>query len=164
MARRMRAIKIEGADELRRTLSRMKVTREDVLPALLAGAEVIQASARGRVSVDEGDLRASIKTKILPGEPATVVVRPEYKSAGADDGTGSAGYHAHLVEFGTVERTLATPRTVTLGGKTVTITTTGTMPAKPFMRPAFDENSGRVAGKLKTSLWDVVQSKAREAT
>lgn len=52
---------------------------------------------------------------------------------------GSSAPHAHLVEFGTIERVLKKPRVVNLKGKMVTIKSTGRVKPNPFMRDAWDQ-------------------------
>jgi HK97 gp10 family phage protein len=61
--------------------------------------------------------------------------------------------HAHLVEFGTGPRSLKKPRTVLLGGRMVTITHTGQMPARPFLRPAFDAAKREALDIFATEVW-----------
>lgn len=53
---------------------------------------------------------------------------------------GATAPHAHLVEFGTVER-------FHKSGKSV-----GVMPAQPFIRPAFDAKKGAVLAAIKSEL------------
>jgi HK97 gp10 family phage protein len=55
------------------------------------------------------------------------------------------GAHGHLVEFGTGPR-------YHKSGKYV-----GIMPPEPFMRPAWDGNSGKVLGIMRDEIWSVLR-------
>lgn len=55
---------------------------------------------------------------------------------------GSNAPHAHLVEFGTVDRSLKKPRNVLFNGRWVTITHTGFVSPNPFLRNAWDAMKG----------------------
>jgi hypothetical protein len=59
--------------------------------------------------------------------------------------------HAHLVEYGTVER-------FHKGGKSV-----GVMPANPFVRPAWDASSGQALATIRTTLSSEIAKIARES-
>ena len=74
---------------------------------------------------------------------------------------GSSSPHAHLVEFGTTERTLDEPRTVNIGGNVVTITTTGRMSPNPFLRTAWDMNKEKAVEILGRELWEQIAKAAR---
>lgn len=68
------------------------------------------------------------------------------------------GHAAHLVEYGTAARKLDKPHLLTISGKTVFITHTGTMPAHPFMRPAYDATIGQVQEEVKKELYNILES------
>lgn len=57
---------------------------------------------------------------------------------------GSTDPLAHLIEFGTGERTMKGPVVAPISGRFVTVRRTGRMPARPFLRPAWDSNRGRI--------------------
>ena len=75
---------------------------------------------------------------------------------------GSTAPHAHLVEFGTVERFLAKAyiRTKNYRGRMKSIKidgrSTGIMPPDPFLRPAWDANKDEVLANLATAIRDEI--------
>lgn len=92
-----------------------------------------------------GNLTKSIgalSDRKLAGEPAAIVMGPRR-------GRGQKGHHAHLVEYGTGPRKLTKAVKAKVNGRWVTSTNTGTMPAFPFMRPAYDEKAQEVADNVK---------------
>lgn len=60
----------------------------------------------------------------------------------------STAPHAHLVEFGTVQRQPAMPHLAMLSGSLRIITSNGAMPANPFFRSSID-NSANQAQAMK---------------
>lgn len=87
---------------------------------LETAAGYVMGSARQKVPVDSGNLRSSIRVTRLKGDPKLNV--RVYAGNRKRRGEGGA-FYAHMVEFGTVK-----------------------MPAKPFLRPAFNECRGRIRG------------------
>ena len=88
-----------------------------------------------------GDLAKSIKIgKLKPsqrkGKPRDRTTVTAY--------VGSSDPAAHLVEFGTQERTLSSSIAAPVGGSVVMIQTTGRISANPFLRNAWDTNRGRL--------------------
>ncbi|TDK51140.1 HK97-gp10 family putative phage morphogenesis protein [Antarcticimicrobium luteum] len=65
---------------------------------------------------------------------------------------GSDAPHAHLYEFGTVERIQ------TKTGKSV-----GVMPARPFLRPAWDANAAGMLEVLKREVWAEIEKATERA-
>lgn len=115
-----------------------KVARQ----ATAAGAGVVRKAARTGAPKDTGNLRAAVVMKrvresSLSAEYVVAVRKGKARDVKeAKAGTGKLGkdaYYAHMVEFGTVK-----------------------MPAQPFMRPAFDNNtqaaSAAIAKRLKARL------------
>jgi hypothetical protein len=84
----------------------------------------------------------AISDRKLASEPAAIVMGPRR-------GRGHKGHHAHLVEYGTGPRKLLKPIRVKVRGVWQTVTQTGTMPAFPFMRPAYDQKAQEVADNVK---------------
>jgi HK97 gp10 family phage protein len=139
---------------------------EDVLAALPQkfGAKVLNDTlkksakplieeAKNLVKKKSGELAKSIGS--IPGRGKA---RGQQISVGPRRGGRYKGYHAHLVEYGTAMRKLDKPRLVTLNGKTVTITHTGSMPARPFMRPAYDAKIGAVQEEIKKEFRSILDS------
>lgn len=117
-----------------------------VAPALVKGAEEVAGKARqlAEASRDTGDLIESIQ--VTPPGGTT----PPYAEGGA---TATAhelqalvtvgdkdNRHSHLVEFGTVERHHKDGHP------------TGTMPARPFMLPAWRLAKARVERRVQTAI------------
>jgi HK97 gp10 family phage protein len=130
-------VKVEGLRELG---ERMKSLSEDVnnriaRAATAAGAVVIRKAAQSKVAVDTGNLKKSIIVKRLPkGETQLtsehiVTVRKgkvtaKQKGAGLKD-----AFYGRFVEFGTAK-----------------------MPARPYLRPAYDENKQKAVEAIKDRI------------
>lgn len=156
------AVTLEGAEELDALLRGLPIwmQREVMKPALREASKLIAKDAKARCPITSRPhtvkgvkvfkrLRKSIGYKIK-----------QYKNSGnwvsiIGPRLGRwAGYHAHLVEFGTGPRWRDPPEMKGHGLKRkgrarlkgfaellgVRGGYTGVMPAQPFMRPAFDEN------------------------
>jgi HK97 gp10 family phage protein len=112
---------------------------------LKAQALVIIQSAKNLAPKDGGDLAASIgfitgkdkdnKTKVLIG------LRKEYEN----------NYLGPMFEFGTVER---------IQGKTGRYT--GIIEARPFMRPALDQNAGKVTDGIINGVDKILAKLAKK--
>ncbi|MCB5411882.1 HK97-gp10 family putative phage morphogenesis protein [Pseudogemmobacter faecipullorum] len=135
---------VQGADALKRKLAALPAAVAAALnPALKKSAEEIAADARALAEASRrtGSLADSIDAT-GPGETT-----PAYAADGgkrtAEDGQAfvTAGSpearHGHLVEFGTEERHHKDG------------TSTGTMPAEPFLLPAWRLNMTRVKNRLR---------------
>lgn len=118
-----------------------RIQRDVINAAASAGATVVKNEAKRNIRANgsevTGRLYKSIRTKKKRGTHGVYQVFSD-KTAG----------YSHLVEFGTGPRKLPKPRTVKIGGNWAEITHTGTMPAKPFLRPALDENHQKVMKKI----------------
>lgn len=127
-----------GFENLQQQLDRLpdKVHRRITGKALNKAATHIVKDARRRVPVDTGTLKKSIgkKLKKYPSGIAVVIVGPRIKIG------KWAGQHGWLVEHGSGPRE-------TSSGKS-----TGTMPAQPFMRPAFDSQLAKVLATIKKEV------------
>jgi len=135
------SFKIEGADELIRRLERIgndSKQRGINRKAVRAGATPFRKAARAELKSHKktGRLRKGIVTKVKTYLGNVVVA-----ITGADATTAP---HAHLLEFGTVER-------FHKGGKSV-----GSGPAIGFFRRAFDASASKsqsqMIAKLKQEL------------
>ena len=65
---------------------------------------------------------------------------------------GSTSGVAHLVEFGTKERTLQDSSAVPIGDGVVTVYGTGRMPANPFLRNAWDSRKGQLLATFASEM------------
>jgi len=109
--------RIQGAKELDRVLKRLpeRVARNVLRGAVRKGAKVIEDEIRRRTPVGAtGNLKASITQRGV----RQVDKRTLTRQVGSFKGGKFKGYHAHLVEFGTVK-----------------------MSARPFIRPAIDSTN-----------------------
>ena len=97
--------------------------------AIAQGANLIRDDAKRRCPVRRGVLRDSIKARMKVGCPEGYVSAGIYKP-----GAPAYSPHAHLVEFGTVR-----------------------MQARPFLRPAFDENIAAVKALHRKAMQKVVK-------
>lgn len=140
MPRAAYSFKLHGIEELMRNLEELPtiaMQKTVIRNALQKAAKPIADVAKSYCPQGPtGNLAKSIKI-------STVLKRSQRKGRYTDPKAvevfvGSTSPHAHLVEFGTVERILPKPRKVELDGHWVEIKTTGKMPANPFMRRAWD--------------------------
>ena len=113
---------------------RKKVARQ----AVAAGAGVVRKAAREKAPVDTGNLKASLVMKrvkdtnlteeyiVTPRKGRTRDVKAAKRGKGA---LGKDAYYARFVEFGTVK-----------------------VPARPFIRPALEENVQRATNAIADRL------------
>ncbi len=134
---------INGWKEISKLLDNFpdRIQRDVVNSVAAAGANVVKKEAKKNIkangSIETGRLYNSIRTKKKKGLHGVYQIYSD-RTAG----------HSHLVEFGTGPRKLSKPKKVKIGNNWVEITHTGTMPAKPFFRPALDENHRLVVRKM----------------
>lgn len=124
---------VTGAGVVRRRLAELepKLRRKYMRQALTKAATPLLRRAKELVPKDEGKLKRSLRKKIRVNPKKTYgIVGAEY----------SIAPHQHLVERGTVARTHKS-------GKS-----TGVMPARPFMRPAWMATRRVVASILNRVL------------
>jgi HK97 gp10 family phage protein len=102
----------------------------------------VRDAAKQNAPVGEtGDLQKSIKIgKLKPsqrkGKPQDRTVVTQY--------VGSTSRIAPYLEFGTEDRTLDAPSVVPIGGNLAQVESTGRISARPFLRPAWDANKGKL--------------------
>jgi HK97 gp10 family phage protein len=110
-------IKIDGAKELEKKLLSFepKLGRKVVRQALRKGAKVIQSAAKSNVPVKSGALKKSIKVRALKKRRQSYGVMV----ATSEGWFKGDEFYGAFLEFGTSK-----------------------MPAKPFVRPAFDSEKG----------------------
>lgn len=140
-----------GAARLRQRLSSIPAAvKEAARAATLKQANAMAATMRGLVPEDEGDLKESIV--VTPGNAATPpysqpggsMVVPEL-SVAVTAGNADVRY-AHLVEYGTVERT------VKKTGKP-----SGKGPAQPFFWPAVRLHRKKAQAAIKRGVGTAVR-------
>jgi HK97 gp10 family phage protein len=142
MSERARGLKVDilGTDEVELLFKNIDLISEQVLDeAAYAGAEIVKADAKSRAPVDTGDLKSAIdilkkeKSK-NPIKKAAYQIGPRYKSKKNPDGVN----YGLLVEFGHK----------TASGNTV--------PAHPYLRPAVDNNRGKVMSVVLRKFYDAI--------
>jgi len=151
------AFDLQGGPALERLLKDFpKKVQEKILDASVrAGATVIRKEARKNLrqnrSVKSGRLYRSLKIQKLKGTHGVFRIF-----------TDRSGPHSHLVEYGTGPRRLKEPRAIELSpGVWATVTHTGSMPAKPFFRPALDEHHRDI---MRAIVQRMAKRMAAEAT
>lgn len=152
------AVQIEGVQRLQQ---RLKDIGADVAgstkAALQVAGEVIRTAAVKKAPKKMGNLRANIvaladenEVQIGPSKVAPYGIYVEF-------GTGRFADPARTA-FGMPALGRQTPWVypVEIQGETKFFTTTG-MTAKPYLRPAFDENKDRAVKELKKSLNRIIR-------
>lgn len=129
----------------------------DISKTLDKAGEMFAAEARTRVAVRTGNLRNSIGIirkrggKLVP----YTMVGPRYYG-------GNAGVHGHLVEYGTAERQRHFGnkklglRNRSIKAKLLGTASTGSMPANPFMKPAYLAKKQQVIKYLEKEIATLV--------
>lgn len=118
-----------------------RLQRKVVNSAASAGAQVIVKEAKNNIRQN-----GSIKTGTLLD---SIRKRKKKRTHGIYEVfTDKSAPHAHLVEWGTGPRKLKQPKEIKINGTWRIITQTGSMPAKPFFRPAVDENQNVIMRKM----------------
>ena len=128
--------------------------------AVGAGATVVKKAAQKNLkqnrSIKSGNLYRSLKTQKVKKVHGIYRIFTQGRRAPKNQ----RGPHAHLVEFGTAPRRLKKPHYAKIGNTWVWVTHTGSMPAKPFFRPALDENKPEV---LRAMMLRMAKRMAKEA-
>lgn len=138
----MNRASVTGLKELDAALEDMKksVAKRHLVNALKKAAEPTRAAAESGAPRLTGRLAESIvvQTKLSKRQR-----KRRAKQGLAEVFIGASfpkGAHAHLIEFGTSK-----------------------MPARPFLRPAWDGNKGAALETMKTELWGSIERAAKRA-
>jgi HK97 gp10 family phage protein len=136
---------LNGAKALEGLLKQFpsRIQRDIINSVASRGAVMVKKHAKRNIkangSIDTGALYNSIRTKKVRGEHGKYYI---YSDRSAP--------HSHLVEFGTGPRKLQKPTPFEIApGEWIMLETTGSMPAKPFFRPALDENQTEVLKEMR---------------
>lgn len=147
---------LEGVGDVNRRLDDAKIKNKvnAIRKALRFASSPIKKDARNYAPEDTGELAASIGYQ-NPRSPRElwIYVGPDIKKRGV--------YHAHLVEFGTGPRKYKSPQYRNLSGGWAKVTHTGSMPAQPYMRPAFEKNKTKVSQRFDTKIRRLVKKEFR---
>lgn len=150
MAKQVLIVNISGLPRLQAALRELSETfgtaagQRAAEQALMAIARPIVQDARRLAPRRTGKLRRSIRAR-----PLRVRAGRRYVRVGGAVNIRAAARHAHLVEFGTGPRRQR-------GGRY-----TGAMPARPFMRPAWERHRNRLMADLAPRVWEHVAKTAR---
>lgn len=131
-------IKVEGLAELERKLKELgpKISKNALRAATNAGAEVVRKAAIARAPIKSGTLKKQIYKKQireLSNEHQQTffvgVLSRRKKTKGKNPGVIKSAFYWRFIEFGTVK-----------------------MPARPFLRPAFDSTKQSAISAIKSKL------------
>ncbi len=147
MARRTAQFGLDGHKELAKAFRQLSETAAKTIAGKAvkaASMPVIDAAQRRAPVGPTGNLRASVQAVYRKYSNASVAI------------VGSNAPHAHLVEFGTGPRPASKdgkPRRVRFpDGSIRMVTTTGSMPANPWLHPAFDEARGAAEAAMAETV------------
>ncbi len=147
-------------DEALLQISDIATQKRVLVNAMKKALKPVAEDARQRVPVDEGDLRDSIvvSTAITRRQGRGIVRGVPRVYVGTNNGSG------HLIEFGTGPRkSQATKKQVLAAGGVVFGTTANAnaLPARPFIRPAFDSNREKVLEIFGREMWKNLERTAK---
>jgi len=152
-------VQVEGLDALARALRELpdRVAKNGLRAAVYAGAKVVRDEAKLQAPVatfdlgpnqpPPGTLKRSVVLKQIPElsgktkQTFFVTVRhgKKYRKQGKKGNLSQDAWYWRFVEFGTVK-----------------------MPARPFLRPAFDLKKNDALTAIKTRLAERIEQAARE--
>ena len=153
-------LQMHGADQIALVLKKFpERIRRDVINAGAArGATVIKQRARANVkangSVDTGTLLKAIRTKKTKGLYGAYTIYVD-----------KTAWYGHLVELGHKGVDLKKNVAFEMNpGQWKTITKTGTAPAKPFLRPAMDEDKAELLFEIQKRISKRMAAEATKMT
>lgn len=164
---------IEGMDALLRKLEQMgKIDRAEIRKIVKGEGDAMIATAKTLAAKESGGLAASIGyvTKNDAKFPTSVLIGPDYKRG---------GQHAHIIEFGTVERfrgdkqflkAVRAAKRYGISASTIqrsleantALHSTGIGPSLPFMRPAFDRHKRDAEKSITQKVFRLVKTQAKK--
>jgi HK97 gp10 family phage protein len=141
------AFKIEGVGDVVKRLEAAKIKNKvrPIRQALRFAAAPMKRDAKSRAPQRTGALKKSIGY-INPRSNTQlfILLGPRRKKYGV--------YYGHLVEFGTAPRKYKKTQYRKIGGQWRRVSHTGSMPAKPFMRPAFESNKENASMRFERKI------------
>ena len=155
------SLTVTGLDNLVKKLQRLdkKVETKALKQSVRSAAKPVQAAAKSRVPVDSGVVKRSIGTKVKKykgGASAIIGPRKGFKSKKhSEEEIKTATRVATMLEYGTPPHKID----ITVDGKEVTLNHPGAA-AKPFMRPAFEQNKAKAKSIMAEELMKVINSEA----
>ena len=144
-----RNLRFKGFDELGAVLDALPgKLGAQVLGQILRKAEKpLIAAMKAKAPKDDGDLIKAIGGIAGRGEG-----KGTQRYVGPRRGGPNNGYAGHLIEYGTAPRQKADG------------TSTGTMPARPFVRPAYDETAEQVSQIIQDEVAAIVADGFKNVT
>ena len=142
-------LQFNGLTELRDVLDALpgKLGRQVVGQILRKAEKPLIAAAKAKAPKADGDL-----IKSIGGIAGRGGGKGEQRYVGPRRGGPNKGYAGHLVEYGTG------PRRQKDG------TSTGSMPAQPFMRPAYEETKEQIVEIIKQECGAIIADSFRTVT
>lgn len=143
-------MQLTGFDEVMAKLQKLGTVtaHQAIKTASEQAGQFLVNAVQSHIHPNTGLLRSSIGMKGIAyqgGATFVTIVGP--RTGFKDPQTGENPVHiAHLVEFGTRERFKKSGQP------------TGTMPAQPFLRPAWDSSKGAVSSIFVSQLWNTLQA------
>lgn len=133
---------IVGVKELERALAQLpkSVSKGVLRSALKTAGQPVVAAAKANCPRDRGDLAESItiRSTLSRRQRRRRRVRQRFAAEMFIGPSWPQGAHGHLVEFGTSK-----------------------MPARPFLRPAWDANKRRALDTIGKEIWRAIAKAAR---
>lgn len=134
-------IKLDGFEEIEKLLKKLpdKPAEKALRAGVRSGGNIIKKAAQQRVPIDSGTLEKSIFVKTQTknfrqtGVMQVAIATQSGRTARHD------AYYAHMVEFGTSK-----------------------MGARPFMRPALEENTQKVINKAGQIILKRIEKEAEK--
>ncbi len=151
------SVQIEGDKELIRKLKSFSkgFKKGDLLYAVMQGAEIIKQDAKANAPVRTGRLRDSIMAEELKSGKKLARVGVGWRIKKGVSGKGKPSrqpaYYGIMVEKGTKSRT----RKLKSRKPRIPLkkpASTGTMPQRPFLEPAFRSKRGQAVIEIKKQL------------
>ena len=132
-----------------------KVRNRLLKKAIRAASKLVLTSAKAKVAVRTGLLRKSLGIKVKVYRKSGIVVgivgpRTGYKGSGKDPDENPTNI-AHLVEKGRKAVMVRTKKTLS-DGTTAYGREAKAVPARPFLRPAFDENKAAAEALIRETI------------
>jgi HK97 gp10 family phage protein len=150
-------VEIEGDEELIQKLNRMSdgFRSKALLHAVTQGAEILKREASARAPVRTGQLSRSIAIVKLKETNKLAKVAVSWRDGKA---ARTAAFYGIMVEKGTKPRERKTWRKKSLEKPA----STGTMPSRPFLIPAYHSKRTAIARQIKIELSRLLRKAAKK--
>ncbi len=152
--------KFDGVKEFEKNVKKLggKVAKKVVRASLKKGGTVIIKEAKNNLPAEYDTLRRSIRSAFRKPKTSFYQTLKIGFTTGRD--AKYNGWYAHIVEGGSDAHTIKskTGKVITAGDDTYAkkVNHPGT-PARPFLRPAFDNKASAALRKFTDSLWQGIK-------